>query len=96
MFTRVIKLGYNWKDQILNKNTILASCLITYQKKLLTDKEKFQIYTYTNLRVIPLVVALLTSSVCMIFMRNTFTTLYLYLALQYVYSEYLYQDKTSK
>lgn len=96
MFTRVTKLGYSWKDQIINKNILLSSCLITYQKKFLSDKEKFQNYTYTNLRVIPLVVALLTSSVCMILMRNTFTTLYLYLTLQYIYSEYLYQNKDSK
>lgn len=93
IFTRVIKTGYNWKDQIINRNTMFNSCLVTHKKKFLTDKENIQIYIYNNIRPIPLVVAFITSSVCMFLLRNTFTLFYFYFTLQYIYSEYYYQNK---
>lgn len=96
LFTRVIKTGYNWKDQILNRNTLFACCLVTYQKLFLTDKEKVQIYTYENLRIIPLAIAIISSGICMIYLRNSFTYLYFYLSLQYTFSEYFYQTKETK
>lgn len=96
LFVRVKKIGYNWKDQIINKNNLLSSCLITYQKRFLTDEENIRIYSYNNLRIIPLAVALMTSSACMYFLRNTYTIVYLFLTLQYIYSEFFYSNQTVK
>ncbi len=96
ILVRVKKVAYNWKDQLLNKNILLSSCLVTYQKRPLTDKELLQNYIYNNIKVIPLAVALITSTVCMYFLRNSYTTAYLYLTLQYIYSEYFYPKKWIK
>lgn len=96
LFVRVTKPTYYWKDQIINRNIIFSSCLVTYQKKLLTEKENLQSYVYDNLRPIPLAVAVITSGACMYLLRNTYTAIYFYLTLQYIYSEYFYKTKVAQ
>jgi len=96
IFVRVKKIGFIWKDQIINKNVLHSSCLCLYPKKMFTEKEKLQAYTYNNIRPIPLTIALMTSLACLYFLRNAYTGVYLYLTLQYIYSEYFYLRSKTK
>ena len=85
--------GKDWKDQVVTKNQIISSCLYPYQKKFKTQSDQLKSFTYNNLRVIPLIVAIVSSGLALIYLRNIYTISYFYFSVQYLYSEYFYYHK---
>lgn len=78
-----------WKNMLLKNQTLLNSCLYPINKRILSQSEKLSSTIY-NLRSIPLVIALITSTAGLYLFPNFFVLTYFYLTVQYSFSEYLY------
>lgn len=81
----------DWKDQIISKNILLSSCLYPHNKKILNTSNKTKIFLYNKIKIIPLIIAILTSSIGIIYTKDISIGVYFYLSVQYCYSEYLYK-----
>jgi len=86
--------NYFWKDQIIQSLILQYSCLTPTPKHFLDTKENLQNTLY-SLKTIPLVVAILSSSIGLFYFPSSYLAGYLYLSLQYAFSEYAY-PKTKK
>ncbi len=89
LFVSAKKITSNWKDQIMAKNNLMGTCLNPITKKYLSNKEQLQNYLY-DLRIIPLIVAIVTSGLSLYFAPSLYSKIYLYLSLQAGFSQYLY------
>lgn len=89
LFVNVKSLNRVWKNALYKNKTLINSCLYPNAKILLSEKDKLSTTLY-NYRNIPLLLALITSSVGIIVYPNYFVYGYLYLSLQYGFSEYMY------
>lgn len=81
--------NFIWNTQVANNTLLTNSCLLLLPKKIIGAKEKLQNSSY-RARLIPLIVAILSSAVGVIIYRNIYIIIYLYLSLQYSFSEYYY------
>ncbi len=81
--------NFTWKNQIMSGLLLRFTCLLPAPKRFLDAKEALQNNLYT-LKSIPLIVAIITSSIGAYFYSNSYIFIYLYLSLQYSFSEYYY------
>lgn len=82
--------GRDWKRNVLVKGSLInQSCLCPIIKTSLNTREKVRKLIY-DLRVIPLVIACLTSTTALFIQPSIYIIIYLYFSLQYSYSEYIY------
>jgi len=94
MFVKISSTGRYWKNIIIENTILPTTCLIPLPEDSKTPSDRPQTLSM-RLRSLPLVLACLTSLVAMIIQPNYFYLIYLYLSLQYTFSEYLY-PKLSK
>lgn len=89
LFVNVNSLNRVWKNALYKNKTLINSCLYPNAKLILNEKDKLSktMYAYRN---IPLLLALITSSIGVVIYPSYFVYGYLYLTLQYSFSEYLY------
>lgn len=86
-------LGRLWKNTLVKGPLLLASCLFPNRKTKLSRGEQFSFFIF-DIRFIPLVLAILTSSIAIFIVPSLYLLIYLYLSLQFAYSEYLYPKKS--
>jgi len=89
LFIKISCRGRLWKNNLLKGFIIPIGCLIPLLVSPQNDRTRLQKRIY-DLRIIPLIVALLTGTGAMIIKPSYFVLIYLYLSLQYLYSEYFY------
>ncbi len=94
-FITLKKTGYTWKNQILPSNILNDVCLSPSPKRFLGAKEELQGYFY-SIKLIPLITAIVSSSIGLYFFPNSYLLVYFYLSLQYTFSEYIYPKLGSK
>ncbi len=95
IFIILSKVGYDWKNQIAPSVLLGYECLLPIPKRFLGAKENLLNYFY-SIKSIPLIVAILTSSIGLYFFPNTYLATYLYLSLQYAFSEYAYPKMVNR
>lgn len=89
IFVKMSCVGRFWKNTIILGNILPSSCLLPILADSQTSQDRLQ-KIIMRLRSLPLIVACLTSGYAMIVAPNYFYLIYLYLSLQYAFSEYLY------
>lgn len=89
VLVKIINTNYIWLTQIIYSSILNSSCLLPLPKKQTNSKQTLQNNLY-SLRSIPLIVAILTSSIGVFFFPSIYLIVYLYLSLQYSFSEYYY------
>jgi len=78
-----------WKNVLFKGSLLPKGCLFPIPKSSLNAKEKVMKTIY-DLRIIPLVLACVTSITAFFIRPNYFILIYIYFSLQYTFSEYLY------
>lgn len=94
IFVKITCTGRLWKNTIIDSNILSSTCLIPLLEDTKTRSNRLQLLSM-RLRSLPLIIACLTSAYAMIIQPNYFYLVYLYLSLQYAFSEYLF-PKLSK
>lgn len=89
IYISLSSIGRSWKNNLFKGQIILTSCLFPMPTKPLDDRSRLLKSIY-DIRAIPLIVALLTSTTAMIIRPSYFILIYIYFSLQYAFSEYLY------
>ncbi len=94
IFVKIICAGRVWKNSILTAPVFRQTCLFPVLETPETPPNRLRKHIMTY-RSLPLIVAGLTSTLAMIFQPNYYYLVYLYLTLQFGFSEYIY-PKISK
>lgn len=89
IFVKIFCTGRQWKNIIIESTILPTTCLIPLLEDSKIPSDRLQILSM-RLRSLPLAIACLTSAFAMITQPNYFYLIYLYLSLQYAFSEYLY------
>lgn len=89
LFISLSAFGRTWKENLFKGAIIPITCLYPLPVKPLNDRMKLQKAIY-DIRIIPLVLALLTSTGAFIIQPSYYVLGYFYLSAQYFFSEYLY------
>jgi len=88
-------VGRSWKDSLVKGSIIPLSCLVPLLTNPQDSRTRLLKRVYDN-RVIPIIIALLTSTTAFFLKPSYFVLVYLYLTLQYLFSEYLYPKITKE
>ncbi len=78
-----------WDDNLFRGSIIPITCLSPLVLRDQDDRKKLQKTIY-DVRIIPLIIAIITSTSALIISPSYFVLTYLYLSLQYLFSEYVY------
>ena len=89
LFISLTAFGRAWRENLYKGAIIPISCFVPLIVKPLDDQMKLQKTIY-DIRIIPLILALLTGTGAFLINPSYFIVLYLYLSAQYMFSEYLY------
>ncbi|EKD52845.1 MAG: hypothetical protein ACD_61C00221G0003 [uncultured bacterium] len=82
-------VGRSWKDALVKGSIIPVTCLVPLLTSPQDSRTRLLKGVYDN-RVIPIIIALLTSTTAFIIKPSYFILIYLYFTLQYLFSEYIY------
>ena len=89
LFISLSAFGRTWKDNLFKGSIIPLSCLYPLPMTPLDDRKKL-LKTVYDMRIIPLILALITSCLELLIEPSYLVIIYFYLSLQYLFSEYLY------
>lgn len=89
IFIILTAFGKTWKDNLFKGTIIPISCLFPLPVKLLTTHSHLQKLLYDH-KLIPLIIACLTSITAFIIKPSYPIMIYVYFSLQYLFSQYIY------
>jgi hypothetical protein len=93
IFIKITCTDRVWKNIIIPGSILSTICLFPSPQDLQTSPDRHRRYAMT-FRSLPLIIACLTSSICLYLSPNYFFLIYLYLSLHLVFTEYLYHRFT--
>lgn len=89
IFVKISSVGRLWKNIIINNTILPLTCLIPLIEDTKAASNRLR-HISLRFRSLPLIIACLTSGLAMTIQPNYFFLIYLYLSLQFAFSEYLY------
>ena len=89
LYIKLTCLGKTWPDHLLKGQLIPISCLFPIPTRSQDDRSRLLKSLY-DVRIVPLIIALLTSTLAMIIHPSFPILTYIYFSLQYTFSEYIY------
>lgn len=89
VFLKLFSLQRIFKPVIISSNLLPHLCLYPNSKAVLTRLERLQAFSFKT-RIIPLILAIVTSTIYLVLSPNYFVLLYLYFSCQALFSEFLY------
>ncbi len=89
IYIKLTAIGRIWRDTLFRGSKLPITCLYSLPMKPLDARSRFRKVLYDQ-RIIPLIVACLTSITAFIMRPSYFVLVYAYFSLQYLFSEYYY------
>jgi hypothetical protein len=91
VFIKIVSVGRHWASVIIDGSILSNFCLYPISSDQERAQNRLRIQSM-RWRSLPLILACLTSFIALIIQPNYFLLLYLYLSLQFTFSEYLYPN----
>jgi len=89
IFIEMSAVGRSWKNNLFRGSLIPLCCLCPLLTSHQDGHTRLRKTLYDN-RIIPLIIALITSTTAFVITPSYFIFIYLYFSLQYLFSEYIY------
>ncbi len=89
IYVKIFSTGRFWKNTIINSGILSITCLFPIPYDTKTHQNRLQI-VIMRFRILPLILAVLTSGYALYTSPNNYYLIYLYLSAQLIFSEYLF------